>query len=81
MGTVLEPQKTVRSQIRGRKSKKNDGRRAAAMAVLLSRYDNPQHPENAATDFSANNLFCFTETQFPVKQKEMTLNSVSSHNR
>ena len=57
MGTVLEPQKTVRSQIRGRKSKKNDGRRAAAMAVLLSHYDNPQHPANAATDFSANNLF------------------------
>ena len=51
------------------------------MAVLLSHYDNPQNPENAATDFSANNLFCFTETQFPVKQKEMTLNSVSSHNR
>ena len=38
---------------KGTQKQKNDGRRAAAMAVLLSHYDNPQHPENAATDFSA----------------------------
>lgn len=66
MGTDLEPQKTVRHEIRTHKTQKNDGRRTA-MAVLLPLYKPHTIPA--------------TLQQTIPPQKEMTLNSVSSHNR